>query len=101
MKLWKIEYKVKPFSEVSTFPIDMLRYDQSMPRDTGDWSIIRNLLNYSINPTDQLDTLIKEQLKYGLRLIHYSHGNKNWQPTNERWKSFHWNVVSINPPFEY
>ena len=63
------------------FPFDMLRYDSSFPPKGDD-------LAYGFGHSDIWE----------VELEHRS-TKRDWQPTNERWRSFGWGVVagSVQP----
>ena len=89
-KLWRIEYSVKcRFNHMNAFPIDMLRYDDSQPASTEDWDLIIQSHANAIAPKEAIDSK-------PIKLVHYSHGNKRWQPTFDRWRSFTWEVIEVN-----
>ena len=94
-KLWLIEYYVESkFKHPIAFPLDMLRYDHSEPYSLNEWEYIINSHVNSIIPNRIL------QESKSIRLVHYSHGNKNWNPTIKRWESFGYKVVTIKPARE-
>ena len=93
-KLYKIIYQVKSNTQYISFPIDMLRYDTSIPYSPSDAQMITQSIVSKITPNP---TLSNESI----RLIHYSHGNKNWKPRIDRWDSFGYQVISINPPIAF
>ena len=90
-KLWRIEYVVKcRFKHMNSFPLDMMRYDGSEPKDLEDWQLIIDSHVNAINPTEAIDSV-------PITLIRYSHGNKNWTPQFDRWRSFTWEVIEVKP----
>jgi hypothetical protein len=93
-KEWLIEFKVQPISKVPRqFPIDMLRYDSCYPASNMDSvSRIVDTMDYNISAKDF-------EIK-SITLIHLSHGNKNWTPTNARWESFGYKVIDIQQAIE-
>ncbi len=93
MKAWIIRYRVKPIDNRDTiFPLDMLRYDSSRPTSQKDVGAMTHALFGRGGEWQKSDTI---------QLSHYEHGNKSWHPTIERWKSFSWEVVEVDPPAEY
>ncbi len=67
-----------------TFPIDMLRYDGLHPRSEEDsGKIERSMGRFGVAPMSDIGEieLVKD-------------APKNWRPTNGRWESFVWRVVS-------
>ena len=88
-KEWLIEFTVKPIAKIPRqFPIDMLRYDSCYPAsDMDSVSRIVDTMDYNISAKDFEIEPIK--------LIHLSHGNKLWQPTNARWNSFGYAVIEV------
>ena len=88
-KLWITRYRVKPIGDCDNiFPLDMLRRDGSRPTTQEDVGA----LSYSLLGS-------QEMWKKGatIQLSHIEHGNKTWEPSYERWKSFGWEVVEVNP----
>ncbi len=79
MKRFQITYQVQ--GGVS-FPLDMLRYDQSWPEtevgDNGSYAIERSVNHESDGPVT-------------IRLRH--NGPRDWYPTEGRWESFGWKVL--------
>ncbi|NQV86219.1 MAG: hypothetical protein HQ492_03995 [Woeseiaceae bacterium] len=57
------------------FPFNMLRYDQSFPIYSDDAHIMAN-------PSDDVQVVA---------LGHW--GPSTWEPSNDRWRSFHWAVT--------
>lgn len=93
-KIWIIEFAVQAKHKIPRrFPIDMLRYDSCYP-DRDRYSVSR--IEETIDPY----TTAKEFEPKPINLIHLSHGNKNWTPTNARWESFGYKVVNIKPARE-
>ena len=94
-KQWAIKFTVQSrFKIPRAFPIDMLSYDSCYPSNDG-YSTGRMI--------DSLDQNIsaKEFNPEPITLIHLSHGNKNWSPTNGRWESFGYKVMHICTAKEY
>lgn len=92
-KNYVIEFVVQSkFKNGSSFPMDMLRYDRCIPYDSSDVNRITDSLHIFSD---------KEKERYPIHLIHYSHGNKNWQPTYERWNSFSYTVIEVKPAREF
>lgn len=93
-KEWLIEFTVKPRAKIPRqFPIDMLRYDSCYPASDM-YSVSR-----IVDTLDQF-TSAKEFVIEPINLIHLSHGNKNWIPTNARWESFGYTVIEVKSPRE-
>lgn len=94
-KEWAIKFIVQAKHKLPRpFPIDMLNYDSCYPSsDSDSISRINNSLTEFISDKDFESKPIT--------LIHISHGNKNWKPTNARWESFGYKVVNICPAKEY
>jgi len=88
-KEWVIEFTVITRNKmVRRFPIDMLRYDSCYPENEME-SVSR------INETLSEFIKAKDFTAKPIALIHLSHGNKNWQPTEARWNSFGYKVIEI------
>jgi hypothetical protein len=66
---------------IHPFPIDMLRFDGCFPRD----EISSNDITSSITQRNGSEKII--------RLVKV-HSNRLWTPTEGRWNSFDWRVVS-------
>ena len=65
------------------FPVDMLRYDSSFPDREGEFgsSVIENSVNHD---TEGLSLVILGTWQDG----------ESWKPSEGRWNSFGWQVVS-------
>lgn len=88
-KQWAIRFTVQSKTKlVRQFPIDMLQYDSCYP------SINSHSVGRIIDSLDQ-NISAKEFNPEPITLIHLSHGNKNWTPTNARWESFGYKVMHI------
>lgn len=75
-KMVAVDYTVEGRGE---FPLDMLRYDQSYPKDESETG---NLIGGEpFNP--------RAHRRVRLSGIHHP----GWQPTAARWESFLWHVV--------
>lgn len=85
-KLKVHKFKVRPKGNLLfTFPLDMLRYDHCYPSSENDSAKIArccDLRRYSKGSDNPRD--------WEIELTAYKH--KNWVPTNDRWKSFSWEV---------
>jgi len=79
MKLVKFQIGVKPSSYGYSFPLDMLRYDGLHPRRSEDANRIDDA---GARRSDEVISL-------------EGYHDKNWKPEVERWKSFGWDVVSV------
>lgn len=75
IKLYHIRYVVEGRG---SFPVDMLRYDQSYPDTQSDSGAISD---GSWQEGSRRVTLCTDNV------------NPNWQPKVERWKSFTWTVL--------
>jgi len=88
-KQWAIKFTVQPMRKVPrAFPIDMLSYDSCYPSNDG------HSVGRIIESMDQ-GISAKDFVIEPITLVHLSHGNRNWTPTNARWESFGFNVVNI------
>lgn len=94
-KQWAIKFTVQPIKKIpNRFPIDMLCYDQCYPSIDNE-SVSR------INDTMSDYISASEFKSEPITLVHLSHGDKNWNPTNGRWQSFGYKVTNIRPAREY
>jgi hypothetical protein len=94
-KQWAIKFTVQSRYKVPrAFPMDMLSYDSCYPSSDG-YSVGR-----IIESMDQ-NISAKEFEIEPITLIHLSHGDKNWKPTNARWDSFGYKVTNIQSAKEY
>lgn len=75
-------FKVTPRGMVLSFPLDMLRYDACWPQTTESASLISMTLTREFSQKDW-----KELGKPVIELMGIS------APTNDRWKSFGWEVI--------
>lgn len=68
------------------FPIDMLRYDECYPRGQDDVMVL----------TDSIADHERGQYTPSETSVELTHTDfhKGWMPTNQRWESFGWEVVS-------
>jgi len=90
-KEYLIQFTVQCRNSISrAFPIDMLRYDHCCPASEYDSGLIHETLSEFIPITDFTPKPIT--------LNYYSHGNRNWTPTNGRWQSFGYEVLNICTP---
>lgn len=64
------------------FPVDMLRYDRSMPASESDAGKITESFGFH-----------REQQQ--VELIHYDE-RADWTPCKPRWKSFAWSAESVS-----
>lgn len=79
-------FKVRPQStSYVRFPIDMLRYDRCRPASKNDSVIIARSLSVRRSKGASAED-------FEIQLAANEH--KNWTPTEGRWKSFGWEVVS-------
>lgn len=83
--MWIHHYKVRGKGLI---PVDMLRYDASYPRDTESAvSMVPSRFNTApVEPRD-------------IELTHVC-DTRAWQPTDSRWRSFGWQVVSRDPAYK-
>jgi hypothetical protein len=86
VKLYQVLYSARPLNQdaagaaVSTFPIDMLRYDASTVADERSSALIERTLRYEpIEAHEHVD----------LRKLTTIRG---WKPNSARWESFGWSV---------
>ena len=63
-----------------TFPVDMLRYDRSYPYTEADAGKIEQTLDSDGTPGPVIE-------------LEHRGDDRNWSPTNARWRSFGWHVV--------
>lgn len=66
------------------FPVDMLRYDNSLPQREQDSNLIT-------------ESIIDESKSLHFREIHLAHcaAGIDWRPTRNRWRSFGWDVICV------
>ena len=79
---------VKQSRPGSPFPLDMLRYDTCVPASESD----ANLIRYTIE--DHVETL-KSLGWNGTVLLRRFERDGAGQPTDARWRSFGWEIVSL------
>jgi len=82
-KIYVHTMKVRADGFVSSFPIDMLRYDSCYPDSQDD-------VNRIVATLDYRRRTVKDEA-HVISVIHV--GDKGWTPTDERWKSFGWKVI--------
>lgn len=93
-KEWIIKFEVIcKHKLLRSFPMDMLRYDHCHPSDSESAGAIADSLSDLISAN--------EFEPVAITLTHYSHGNRNWEPTNARWESYGYRVIKIHDPKSY
>lgn len=101
MKLWRIEFKVRPRGMLFAFPMDMLRYDSCMPASEGDSGLIMDTFSrekgaVGIKRGQLVSVSKKEAADMQITMVSYSHGDKKWEPSLDRWMSFGWETVAYS-----
>ncbi|MGW8181735.1 MAG: hypothetical protein ACWGQW_23640 [bacterium] len=90
-KEWSIRFTIVPTSGFNApcVPLEMMRYDRCTPFEQAD-----------VSELACLEVGIADESIAPIQMVHYEHGNKNWKPTEARWRSFGWMVQSIAPARE-
>jgi len=84
MKMFKHEFQVRATSGF-TFPLDMLRYDCCYFAEERDARRVESTMGY------------KEVEEFNGMVIYLERvAEKSWKPTEDRWKSFGWDVRQHN-----
>jgi|APSaa5957512622_1039677.scaffolds.fasta_scaffold63508_2 hypothetical protein len=73
-----------------SFPLDMLRYDQCFPSDTGS---ANNMARSGEHDAPQHDLPVV--------ILCHDHADPEWGPTFARWASFGWGVTRVLPTQDY
>lgn len=86
-KEWIITFTMEA-TGLSCLPLDMMRYDRVTPLGQND---VSELSCIDI-PRE------KDEKPMRVEFLHTAHGEKNWKPTEERWITFGWKLVKVDPP---
>jgi hypothetical protein len=73
---------------VACMPLDMMRYDRVTPRSQED---VGELACIDI-PREEGEPPMK------VEFVRQSHGDREWSPNVDRWRSFGWKVVKVDAP---
>lgn len=85
-KNWTITFTMEA-TGLACMPLDMMRYDRVTPlmqKDVGELACV-DVPREENDPPMQVD------------FIRHSHGDKNWKPNVDRWRSFGWRLVKVDP----
>ena len=70
------------------FPVDMLRYESAVPRTENDANAIAT-------------SIFGTPLEHEIKLVRYVQPGMSIEPNRERWKSFGWEVIRVEPVTDY
>ena len=86
-KEWIITFTMEA-TRLACMPLDMMRYDRVTPLGQQD---VSELACIDI-PREPNDPPVR------VEFLRQAHGDKNWKPTHERWITFGWKLVKVDPP---